>query len=158
MWSIIRIPTVLQDVATNVYLFPWKVSNKEEVWGKDAYADEGKANQLLIQFFSSLMDISYLNLSLGIEDDGFALRIEGMDYEEVYLRIKNYVPWFSVCWRACYWYSFSIVAINLCGRSKQGEISRKNRVCLLFWIFFSSLFVVWSCNVSRHREINTDSS
>ena len=59
---------------------------------KSAYEDEGKANKLLIHFFSSLMDISYLNLSLGLEDDGFALRVEGMDYEEVYLRIKDFVP------------------------------------------------------------------
>ena len=74
----------------------------EASWGLDAYEDEGKANQLLIHFFSSLMDISYLNLSLGLEDDGFALRIEGMDYEEVYLRIKDFVPWFTVCWMACF--------------------------------------------------------
>lgn len=55
----------------------------------EPYEDEGKANTLLIQFFSSLLRIPFMDLSLSNEEDGFALHVDGLDYEEVYLRLEG---------------------------------------------------------------------
>lgn len=57
----------------------------------DEYEDEGKSNSYLIQFFSSLFHISSLDLSLMHFQKQLAIRIEGIDYEDMYVKIKQFV-------------------------------------------------------------------
>lgn len=57
----------------------------------DEYEDEGKSNSYLIQFFSSLFHISSLDLSLMHFQKQLAIRIEGIDYEDMYVKIKEFV-------------------------------------------------------------------
>ena len=57
----------------------------------DEYEEEGRANQLLIRFFCSVLDISFLNLSLCMDKNKLALRIEGVDYEDIYIRLKDHL-------------------------------------------------------------------
>ena len=55
----------------------------------DPYIEEGRANALLIQFMSTLLNISSLNCSLVYEDSRLAMRIEEIDYEELFLKIER---------------------------------------------------------------------
>ena len=55
----------------------------------DTYIEEGRANALLIQFMSTLLNISSLNCSLVYEDSRLAMRIEEIDYEELFLKIER---------------------------------------------------------------------
>ena len=57
----------------------------------DYSEDEGERNRYLLQFISSSLHISSLDLSLLMISDKLAVRIENIDYEDIYLKLKEYL-------------------------------------------------------------------
>lgn len=85
-WSDEFLQVSMKSTPTHSFSFSFLPTNQ-----LDEYLEEGRANQLLIRFFSTLLDTSFLSLSLSMEKGRLALHIEGIDYEDIYLRLKDYL-------------------------------------------------------------------
>ena len=59
--------------------------------GIDDFEEEGKSNALLLQYLSSLLNLPLFNLSMSHEKNRLAVRVSEMDYEDFYMRLKNFL-------------------------------------------------------------------
>ena len=57
----------------------------------DDFEEEGKSNALLLQYLSSLLNLPLFNLSMSHEKNRLAVRVSEMDYEDFYMRLKNFL-------------------------------------------------------------------
>ncbi|OAO15547.1 hypothetical protein AV274_2740 [Blastocystis sp. ATCC 50177/Nand II] len=55
------------------------------------FEEEGKSNALLLQYLSSLLNLPLFNLSMSHEKNRLAVRVSEMDYEDFYMRLKNFL-------------------------------------------------------------------
>ena len=55
----------------------------------DPYVEEGRANALLIHFLSTLLNIPNISCSLMYKDSKLAMKIEDIDYEDVFVKLQT---------------------------------------------------------------------